>query len=1641
MPSRINCIFPMLSRTVALTPSELKSAIVRDPLIVSPYVTVMDAIAQMSGVRANCNATQPGQGQRDELHLETRSSCVLVIENRQVLGILTERDVVRLCAQQRSLENLLIQEVMAHPVISLRETAFTDLFFAINLLQQYHIRHLPILDEQDHLIGLVTYESLRQISRPIDLLRLRLVAEVMTSQVICATPESPMLTIAQQMAEHRVSSVMIVQPGDDPALQIPVGLLTERDVVQFQALGLSLENCPAQAVMSTPIFSVKPDDPLYLVQQIMEQRLIRRLAVTGQQGELLGIVTQTSLLQALNPLELFKLAEILEVKVARLEAEKITLLENRTVELEQEVEARTIALRTRAEREQLVAQIANHIHNSLDLQEILRACVAEVRAFLNCDRVLVYQFQPDCSGIVIAESVEPGWLSVLGNQINEIECYQRIAKLYNTEQPIIVNNIYTAGYSDCHLQLLEEYQVKANLVVSIWVKEELWGLLTGHQCAEYRDWQMEDASLLQDIAVQLAIALQQATLYQKLQDQLIERQQAEMRLRASEQRYASLTAAAPVGIFRTDAEGNSVYINQRCSEMLGLSPEITIGNGWHQALHPDDRAQVIAEAQRTRQENRPFQMEYRIVRPDGSVRWVLGHAVAEQDADGQLIGYVGTILDISDRKQAELALAASEAQSRAILSAIPDLMFRVGADGMYRGYVTQRRDFAVIPQDVNLLGLSMADVLPAKHAQLQFEYLQRALQTGDLQIYEQTIQVGDCLRHEEVRIVKSGDDEVLFMLRDISDRKQVEWELYQLNQKLEARIEERTAQLREQEAKLHDFFENANDLIQSVSLEDGRFEYVNRTWRETLGYSETEVQTLTIFEVLHPNCQQHCRETIVQMQVGAIDLIERVELVFLTKTQQEIIVEGSINCRKENNRPVATRAIFRDITERKAAEKLLQDREARYRALMDGASDAILLTNQQGYLLEVNRKAEEFLGYTRAELTSMHFSQLHLPEELSDIRRAFEGLFRQEFSQILDVSFLRKDGRNVSVDVSASVIEICGERIIQKILRDISDRKRAEQIIQQQVERETLLREITQRIRQSLDIQTIFDTACQEIRSVIQADRVGIFKFYPDSGFNEGEFVAESVAEGLSSVIAMQVHDHCFGEEYSLLYTNGRFQAVDDVNNAGMTACHVDILVQFQVRANLVMPLLRGDELWGLLCIHQCTSIRHWQQHEIVFTQQIANQLAIAVQQASLFEQLQQELIERQQAEAKLTESNHQLGISNEELARATRLKDEFLANMSHELRTPLNAILGMTEGLQDGVFGKINEAQLRALQTIDHSGNHLLELINDILDVAKIESGQLELEYVPISVSVLCHSSLAFIKHQALKKSIQLELKLPSRLPDLLVDERRVRQVLINLLNNAVKFTPESGHITLEITRLSPHLSPNPVSEQHFLRLAVTDTGIGIAPEHLPKLFQPFVQIDSALNRQYTGTGLGLALVKRIVELHEGSVSVISELGVGSCFAIDLPCAPDIALSPEKKISNQEVTQTLDAALGTKQPLILLAEDNEANISTISGYLEAKGYRILLARHGEAAIELARTQQPDLMLMDIQMPGMDGLEAIERIRSDPNLVNIPIIALTALAMTGDREHCLAAGANDYLAKPVKLKQLAATIQLFLTMQ
>ena len=402
------------------------------------------------------------------------------------------------------------------------------------------------------------------------------------------------------------------------------------------------------------------------------------------------------------------------------------------------------------------------------------------------------------------------------------------------------------------------------------------------------------------------------------------------------------------------------------------------------------------------------------------------------------------------------------------------------------------------------------------------------------------------------------------------------------------------------------------------------------------------------------------------------------------------------------------------------------------------------------------------------------------------------------------------------------------------------------------------------------------------------------------------------------------------------------------------------------------------------------------------------------------------DISQRIAAEEALRRQSAQLEAANAGLAQAARLKDQFLANMSHELRTPLTGVIGFSEALSQGIYGNLSAAQQTATQHIFDNGQHLLNLINDILDLARIGAGQIELKLGPVSVGDVCAEVIHLIRPMIESKGQHFSYTQPPVGLIIEADVLRLRQILINLLSNAVKFTPDGGEFGLIVE------SDTKSDEICFM---VWDHGIGIAPAHQPLLFQPFVQLDSRLARTQPGTGLGLSLVRQLTTLHDGSVHLDSVLGEGCTFTVRLPLRQrqDLYKLPTWQVPIIPATEG--------RPLILLAEDDCSVSVLLQDYLSAQGYVLTHIDHGDNVLPLLHDIRPHLALIDIHLPGTSGLEIIAQLRAhpDPYLARTPVIAVTALAMLGDRERCLAAGANDYLSKPIRLDELNMTIARILS--
>ena len=677
---------------------------------------------------------------------------------------------------------------------------------------------------------------------------------------------------------------------------------------------------------------------------------------------------------------------------------------------------------------------------------------------------------------------------------------------------------------------------------------------------------------------------------------------------------------------------------------------------------------------------------------------------------------------------------------------------------------------------------------------------------------------------------------------------------------------------------------------------------------------------------------------------------------------------------------------------------------------MDASMEGMAILNGETYIY-MNPAHARMYGFEVDELIGQSWRQLYDSDETTRIEREIFPVLAELQHWTGEVKGRLKDGRYRDVELNLTIIPT-GELVCA--CRDITERKRAEADLSRKNALLMAIRDIQSRFMVGDQRHEVFpqllsaalrfsESELGFVGEVLRDEHDQPYlhtQALSDIAWNDEsrDLYRQHAAQGL----ALRKLDSLFGH---VLVSGQPIIANDpasDPRRGGLPPGHPGL------RCFMGLPIHSGGQLVGMVGVANRPG--GYDERLIEFLEPLLSSYG-SIMVARQVDQ------RRRQAEKELELSRDELRVTNIELQKASRLKDEFLASMSHELRTPLTAILGLTEVLSAEAAPALNETQLRYLSTIGESGHHLHDLINDILDLAKVAAGQVELQADWCCLQDLCSSSIAMVLTEAKRKEIQIRQAIDT--PDLvfLADARRVKQVLVNLLSNAVKFTPKQGSVGLEVRSCAA---------DEALRMVVWDTGIGIAPEHFDRLFAPFTQVDARLSRQYGGTGLGLSLVAKLVELHGGSVSVQSRVGEGSRFEVTLP------LTRLSDASNHAPTPPTPQLGVTRPQSLLIAEDNDILRGLLEDYLGARGFRVVSAVNGQEAVELNRTAHPQLILMDIQMPMMDGLEAIRRIRREEAQTSSrrPIIALTALAMPGDEERCRQAGADDYIIKPCSLARL-----------
>ncbi|AKG21097.1 PAS domain S-box protein [Calothrix sp. 336/3] len=857
----------------------------------------------------------------------------------------------------------------------------------------------------------------------------------------------------------------------------------------------------------------------------------------------------------------------------------------------------------------------------------------------------------------------------------------------------------------------------------------------------------------------------------------------------------------------------------------------------------------------------------------------------------------------------------------------------------------------------------------------------------------------------------------------------------------ERKVLEREIALRE--ARLNAFFCGA-PVGMSILDQQLRYVQINEQLAEVNGLSVQEHLGKSLSEILGenaplvaPSCQQvlETGKSLLNLEISGASISHPDVLRHFIVSFFPIPGEG-----------VGTVAV--EISDRKQAELALQASQQRYQTLAEASPVCIFHSDIFGNCLYINQRWVDITGLSPETACGKGWLNFLHPDDIAAATQAWRHAVDSKTSFQHEYRFFHAKGNIVWV-ICQALPEISPQGdVIGYIgtITDITERKTAENALREGAERERAITQAILRMRQTLDMDTIFTATTEELREVLNCDRVVVYRFNPDWG---GIFVAESVAEGWQPLIQQGNadqemtqkaldNDKCVVQKFSSqeseivdtylqdteggVYSRGvSFICVPDIYTAGFQECYVNLLVRLQARAYITVPIFCNNQLWGLLASYENATPRYWKQGDINIVVQFANQLGVALEQIELLAQTQRQSAALQEAVIAADAAN--------------RAKSEFLANMSHELRTPLNAILGFTQVMHREQT--LSREHQQHLTIINRAGEHLLNLINDILEMSKIEAGRTNLNPSSFDLWNLLENLREMLHFRTQAKGIELIFNYAANLPQYVTtDASKLRQVLLNLLGNAIKFT-EKGSVKLEVAMENHHPSDMISSDFHTLHFSIIDTGAGICANEIDLLFEAFGQTEAGRKSQQ-GTGLGLAISRKYVELMGGEIQVRSTFGVGSTFsfaiAIDLPQDAEI-------ISTTTPQQIIGLASPEREYKILVVDDVRESRLLLVKLLSSIGFVVKEAANGLEAIATWESWQPDLILMDMRMPVMDGYTATGRIKAAIQQQNQPqtiIIAITADAFAEQCQEIISIGCDDLINKPFREETLLDKIAQYL---
>ncbi|MDM8565650.1 PAS domain S-box protein [Candidatus Halobeggiatoa sp. HSG11] len=687
---------------------------------------------------------------------------------------------------------------------------------------------------------------------------------------------------------------------------------------------------------------------------------------------------------------------------------------------------------------------------------------------------------------------------------------------------------------------------------------------------------------------------------------------------------------------------------------------------------------------------------------------------------------------------------------------------------------------------------------------------------------------------------------------------------------------------------------------------------------------------------------------------------------------------------------------FIDISERQQNVAKTQQIATELTQLIDTANAPIFGIDKQGKVNEWNQSAQRITGYTKKDVFGHDLvKEFILVEYQFQVQTVLKNALRGKETSNYEFPLETKDGQRRMILLNATTRRDTDEQIIGVIGvgQDITERKEAEcklAQLNQELEYQVQLRteelqatnEELQTTNEELQItnEDLLDTG-----HALDASRTSFLSVVDKNAAGIMVIDKQSIIQYFNPAM-QQLFKHTpleIGKEFAIPTHPGK---------------RIEVLIilsenEFGTAEMDVVNTLWEEKPAYLLMLHDITDLKKAESD-------LKDERALLAK--------------------RVEERTTELSIANVELAQAARLKDKFLANMSHELRTPLNGILGMSDMLHEQFFGPLNEKQLSYVVQISKSGKHLLSLISDLLDTAKIDAGTMELALEKTAIEEIIATSISMMKSQFKAKNLQIKMVIDPTLPLMLVDIRKCKQIMLNLLSNAVKYTEKNGWIKVHVFQ-----------DSSMLKLIVSDNGMGIERKELDKIFSEFHQADRVRDQELGGTGIGLALTRRLVELHGGEIGVESELDKGSSFWFTIPIKTQIQIT-------QDAQEKSKIANFPHNSRILVAEDNEVNLMTILDMLSIHDHQVAVAKNGQEAIDLAQTHNPELILMDIRMPVMNGMEATKRLRAMPQFKNTPIIALTASTGDDAEKKQIIAGCTTHLPKPVVTKELFAVLREYL---